>query len=274
MPRSFGPSNRSLFVRNVAEVTRSEDLRNLFNDYGHVTDVYIPLDYYTHRPRGFAYVQFDELRAAEEAVHNLDRVRLFGRELEVEFAQGDRKTPSEMRVRERGVTYRGGGGGGHSRRYNRDNRRDDWRRRSRSRSRDRTDKRHRSRHRSRSRSRSPQRSHRRRNHSHSRSRSKSNSRSKSRKGHESTRHKSSRHNDKEPNNHNKNHDNYTNDKFKNEEDIEFKDKEIKEEPRNEVNELEERNHSTNTTPSSIEQTNGDKHSLSGDSKEDNNDCQS
>ena len=35
---------------------------------------------------------FDDLRAAEEAVHNLDRARLFGRELEVEFAQGDRKS--------------------------------------------------------------------------------------------------------------------------------------------------------------------------------------
>lgn len=37
---------------------RSDDLRSLFSQYGHVTDVYIPLDYYSHRPRGFAYVQY------------------------------------------------------------------------------------------------------------------------------------------------------------------------------------------------------------------------
>lgn len=242
MPRSFGPSNRSLFIRNVAEVTRSEDLRNLFGEYGTVTDVYIPHDYYTHRPRGFAYVQFDELRAAEEAVHNLDRVRLFGRELEVEFAQGDRKTPTEMRGKERGPPFRSGAG---SRRYSR---RDDRRRRSRSRSRDRTSKRHRSRHRSRSRSRSPNRSsHRHRHHSHSRSRSKSNS--KSRKGHEHRHHSSSqrrvKNNNKESNEYKLGND--TND-------VHIEDQYIQE---SDVVEREGR-HSTNTSPSSIERTNGDK----------------
>jgi len=31
-------------------------------------------------------------RCVEEALHALDRYRLFGRELEVEFARGDRKS--------------------------------------------------------------------------------------------------------------------------------------------------------------------------------------
>lgn len=30
----------------------------MFGKYGHLTDVYIPLDYYTRRPRGFAYIQY------------------------------------------------------------------------------------------------------------------------------------------------------------------------------------------------------------------------
>ena len=33
----------------------------------------------------------------EEALHALDRYRLFGRELEVEFARGDRKSKRERR---------------------------------------------------------------------------------------------------------------------------------------------------------------------------------
>ena len=39
-------------------ICRPEELRSLFAKYGPVSDVYIPLDYYTRRPRGFAYVQY------------------------------------------------------------------------------------------------------------------------------------------------------------------------------------------------------------------------
>ena len=30
----------------------------MFGKYGRITDVYIPLDYYTRESRGFAYVQY------------------------------------------------------------------------------------------------------------------------------------------------------------------------------------------------------------------------
>lgn len=36
----------------------SDDLRDLFSRYGPIQDVYIPMDYYTREPRGFAYVQY------------------------------------------------------------------------------------------------------------------------------------------------------------------------------------------------------------------------
>lgn len=35
---------------------------------------------------------YEDPRDAEEALHRLDRQRLFGRELEVEFARGERKS--------------------------------------------------------------------------------------------------------------------------------------------------------------------------------------
>ena len=37
---------------------RPEDLRRIFGKYGPIRDIYIPLDYYTREPRGFAYVQY------------------------------------------------------------------------------------------------------------------------------------------------------------------------------------------------------------------------
>lgn len=37
---------------------RQEELRSLFGKYGHISDVYVPMDYYNRRPRGFAYIQY------------------------------------------------------------------------------------------------------------------------------------------------------------------------------------------------------------------------
>ena len=101
MSRYTRPPNTSLYVRNVPDGARPEELRSMFGKYGPISDVYVPVDYYTRRPRGFAYIQFDDPRDAEDAVYNLDRTRFFGRELEVEFARGDRKSPGQMRGKER-----------------------------------------------------------------------------------------------------------------------------------------------------------------------------
>uniref|UniRef100_A0A8C9K1C9 RRM domain-containing protein n=1 Tax=Panthera tigris altaica TaxID=74533 RepID=A0A8C9K1C9_PANTA len=60
--------NTSLFLRNVAGDTRSEDLRRECGPYVRIVDVYVPLDFYTRRPRGFAYVQFEDVRDAEDAL--------------------------------------------------------------------------------------------------------------------------------------------------------------------------------------------------------------
>lgn len=133
MSRSSRPPNCSLYVRNVPDGTRDDELRSLFSKYGPISDVYIPLDYYTRRPRGFAYIQFLDPRDADDAMYYLDGTRFYGRELEVEFARGDRKTPTQMRLRERPF-------GGRSRSYSRDrsySHSPSRRRRSRSRSKDR-----------------------------------------------------------------------------------------------------------------------------------------
>ncbi|KAM6959511.1 uncharacterized protein FYW47_010926 [Aplochiton taeniatus] len=131
MARYMRPPNTSLFVRNISDESRPEDLRREFGRYGPIVDVYIPLDYYTRRGRGFAYIQFEDVRDAEDALHNLDRKWVCGRQIEIQFAQGDRKTPGQMKVKERGSP-----GPSRSSRYD-DYDRDSRRRRSRSRSHDR-----------------------------------------------------------------------------------------------------------------------------------------
>ncbi|OXB56413.1 hypothetical protein ASZ78_010667 [Callipepla squamata] len=71
MSRYLRPPNTSLFVRNVADDTRSEDLRREFGRYGPIVDVYVPLDFYTRRPRGFAYVQYPFFRWLISICHRL-----------------------------------------------------------------------------------------------------------------------------------------------------------------------------------------------------------
>ncbi|XP_018582531.1 serine/arginine-rich splicing factor 10-like isoform X2 [Scleropages formosus] len=101
MARYLRPPNTSLFIRNISDESRPEDLRREFGRYGPIVDVYIPVDFYTRRPRGFAYIQFEDVRDAEDALHNLDRKWVCGRQIEIQFAQGDRKTPSQMKSKER-----------------------------------------------------------------------------------------------------------------------------------------------------------------------------
>lgn len=88
-----------LYVRNISDRVRYDDLRHLFQKYGKIVDVTIPLDYYSGLPKGYCFVEFEDPRDAEEAHYRMARQRLFGREIEIEFARGDRKTASEMRTR-------------------------------------------------------------------------------------------------------------------------------------------------------------------------------
>ncbi|OAF71356.1 hypothetical protein A3Q56_00866, partial [Intoshia linei] len=100
MPYRSGPrSCSSLYIKNIPNECVSDDLRELFRKFGKISDVYVPTDYFTKVPRGFAYVQFDDRRDAKDARHEMNNYRLFGNELEIDFARSDRKTPREMKNR-------------------------------------------------------------------------------------------------------------------------------------------------------------------------------
>ncbi len=82
-----GPPTTTLYVRNISDRVRYDDLRRLFSKYGRIVDVVIPLDYYSGNPKGYCFVEYEDGRDAEEAQYRMDRQRLFGREIEVEFAR-------------------------------------------------------------------------------------------------------------------------------------------------------------------------------------------
>ncbi|KAL3518961.1 hypothetical protein ACH5RR_021550 [Cinchona calisaya] len=96
----------SLLVRNLRHDCRPEDLKRPFGQFGPVKDVYLPRDYYTGEPRGFGFVQYVDPAAAGEAKYQMDGQAFQGRQLTVVFAEENRKKPTEMRTRERGVRGR------------------------------------------------------------------------------------------------------------------------------------------------------------------------
>ena len=51
-----------MYVGNLSFETTKEDLETLFSEYGGVTDVHVPEDRETGRPRGFAFVTFVEAK--------------------------------------------------------------------------------------------------------------------------------------------------------------------------------------------------------------------
>ena len=84
---------------------RSDMLRDLFAKYGELGDVYIPRDYQTRQPRGFAFVRFANRSDGEEAQKALDGTTLDGRVLAILEAQKGRSDNPKQ-----AMTERGGGG--------------------------------------------------------------------------------------------------------------------------------------------------------------------
>lgn len=93
----------------------TQDLQNAFGRIGEIRDVYIPRDYHSQQPKGFAFIEYATAALAQEARDEMDRFVIRGRELEVVYAQERRKTPNEMRGRVVNQHNRGGSSEGQSR---------------------------------------------------------------------------------------------------------------------------------------------------------------
>ena len=91
--------------------TTKQDLENLFSEYGAVTDVHLPTDRESGRPRGFAFVTMDSKEAMDKAIAGVDGTDVGGRSLKVNEAQAREERSGGGGGGGRGG-YGGGGGGG------------------------------------------------------------------------------------------------------------------------------------------------------------------
>ncbi len=96
---------KRLYVGNLAYGVTSEDLQEMFEQYGQVRSAQVLSDRETGRSRGFGFVEMDEDADAEAAIENLDGTENGGRRLTVNEAKP--RTPGGGG----GGGYGGGGGG-------------------------------------------------------------------------------------------------------------------------------------------------------------------
>jgi len=95
-----------LYVGNLSYDSSEDDLRQVFEAVGEVSEVNIIIDRMSGRSKGFGFVEMPDKEAATNAIEQLNSSDLNGRAMNVNEAR-----PRVDR------DNRGGGGGGGGRRY-------------------------------------------------------------------------------------------------------------------------------------------------------------
>jgi cold-inducible RNA-binding protein len=96
-----------LFVGNMPYGATEADLRSHFTAVAPPSQIVLPVDRETGRPRGFAFVEYQERSHAEEAIQRFNQQPFMGRPLSVSEAR-----PREAGGAGGGGGYRPGGGAG------------------------------------------------------------------------------------------------------------------------------------------------------------------
>eukprot|EP00262_Sarcandra_glabra_P013344 TRINITY_DN3673_c0_g1_i4.p1 TRINITY_DN3673_c0_g1~~TRINITY_DN3673_c0_g1_i4.p1 ORF type:complete len:273 (+),score=32.40 TRINITY_DN3673_c0_g1_i4:102-920(+) len=99
-------ASRTLYVGNLPGDVREREVEDLFFKYGPIVDIDLKIP---PRPPGYAFVEFEEARDAEDAIRGRDGYNYDGHRLRVELAHGGRGQSSSV---DRRSSYSSGGGGG------------------------------------------------------------------------------------------------------------------------------------------------------------------
>ena len=103
-------SNSKLYVGNLPFQTTEAELRSHFEQYGAVSDVFVAMDKFTGRPRGFAFVTMGTADEAKVAIEKTNGVDFGGRALQVNKARPKEDRPAGGGFGGGGRGFGGGGG--------------------------------------------------------------------------------------------------------------------------------------------------------------------
>ena len=82
--------SKKIYVGNLSYKVTEDDLKDLFKEFGTVTEVNVITDRETGRPRGFAFVEMDSDDDATKAIDSLSGKTLQDREIVVNEARPKR----------------------------------------------------------------------------------------------------------------------------------------------------------------------------------------
>lgn len=83
-----------LYIGNLDYATNEKKLREEFGQFGEVTDVFLPVERSTSRPRGFGFVTMATRAAAESAISKMDQAQVDGRTIRVNESRPKGEGPS------------------------------------------------------------------------------------------------------------------------------------------------------------------------------------
>jgi RNA recognition motif-containing protein len=84
-----------LFVNNMSFETKEEEIRELFKEFGEITELKMITDRETGRFRGFGFITFSSAEEANAAKEALNGKELNGREISVDIARPQRDRSSD-----------------------------------------------------------------------------------------------------------------------------------------------------------------------------------
>jgi cold-inducible RNA-binding protein len=97
-----------LFVGNLPYNTTEAELREHFSTVGPLTFIHLPTDRESGRPRGFAFVEFNDPAQADEAVRRFNNQPFKGRSIAVNIARAKDERPRTGPPPSRPSTFRSG----------------------------------------------------------------------------------------------------------------------------------------------------------------------
>ncbi|KAI5658720.1 hypothetical protein M9H77_27513 [Catharanthus roseus] len=109
----MGRLSRTIYVGNLPGDIRESEVEDLFYKYGPILDIDLKIP---PRPPGYAFVEFEDPRDAEDAIRGRDGYDFDGHRLRVELAHGGRVSSSSSSYDRYNSYSSGGSRGGVSRR--------------------------------------------------------------------------------------------------------------------------------------------------------------
>lgn len=108
-------NQHTVFIGNLPFSTQKSELQEMFEKFGSITEIHIPVDRQTGKSRGFAFVTFDTEEASQAALE-VNGQEMNGRTIKVHMAHGKKENAGAPRSggfrSDRGGERRSGGGFG------------------------------------------------------------------------------------------------------------------------------------------------------------------